>query len=129
MKKIIPILLLTFFVSTPVCASKKSTKPEWSGQDFILMGTYNLVHVIDWGQTRYGINHPNEYSEETNIILGKSPKIQDVDLYFTTTLLLQNTIIYLLPSRYRKLYLPFFIGFESMTVMRNLSLIGVKIQF
>lgn len=145
MRKIISILLVTLFVSVSVHAAEntneidlltpilgeetnsKVTNSDWDTQDKLLLGTYNLLYLIDWGQTRYISDRANK-KKEYNPFLGEHPSIEAVNLYFIQLILLQNAVIYILPEKYRKYYMIFFIGYETGLTTNNYNA-GINIQF
>jgi len=92
----------------------------WSKQEIGLEVAYTVLHVADWGQTRYIAGHPAEPArskpfdgkrvepgtvrpakdgyEEINPILGRHPSKSKVDLYFGANLLAHWIIADLLPN-------------------------------
>jgi hypothetical protein len=71
MSKIIYVLLgvqiLVFLLPTNIFAAD-----EWSTQDKSLEATWQILHFIDWRQTRTIAKNPDKY-REMNPILGEHP--------------------------------------------------------
>ena len=93
----------------------------------IMQGTYLTVHAIDWGQTRHAAEHPDEFNED-NFILGRRPSMGEVNRYMAASAILHTGITKSLPSKYRKTWQMFTIGFEVGVVHQNAQ-IGVKVDF
>ena len=93
----------------------------------VMQGTYLGFHIIDWRQTRYAAEHPDEYGE-TNILMGRHPSTEEVDAYMAASALLHTGITKSLPTKYRKAWQMFTIGFEIGVVHQNAQ-IGVKVDF
>lgn len=88
----------------------------------------NASIVADWGQTRYIANHPQQYHEAFNSILGEHPSIKRVDAWFLGSLAVSNGIMTALPKKYRPYYAGGVASKETYFVVSNNS-IGVKIDF
>ena len=93
----------------------------------VMQGTYLTVHAIDWGQTRYAAEHPGEFQED-NSILGRNPSAGEINRYMAASAILHTGITKSLPSKYRKAWQVFTIGFEVGVVHQNAQ-IGVKVDF
>ncbi len=111
------VALIFFLLSVPAYA--------WTKADTQRQLVYTTLHVIDWGQTRDVVFH--KYPER-NILLGKHPSIQQVDIYFASTLAGHILVSYLLPPKYRKYWQSFWIGAELKTVVNNYS-VGINVHF
>lgn len=130
-------------------ASNAFAFDEWSKTDIALQSVYTVLHVIDWGQTRYLTTQRNisviktngntcyygpcTYSTqvskiETNFILGKFPSKTEVDLYFASTLVLHTAISYILPKPYRTLWQAGTIGLEAYVINNNFN-VGIHGMF
>ena len=88
----------------------------------------NAAIVMDWGQTRYVANHPQQYEEIVNPFLGKHPSVARVNNWFIGSLAVNNGIMVALPKKYRPYYAGVVTAYEVRLVIRNNS-IGVKIDF
>lgn len=120
MKKVILLLCFLLLLNNTVYAS------DWTKADTQRQLVYTALHIIDWGQTRYIVQHDEYY--ETNIFLGKYPSMQEVDAYFAPTLLGHTLVSYLLPPNWRKIWQYVWIGARVKTVVDNYS-IGVRFHF
>lgn len=109
-----------------------SPSHAWTKADTQRQLVYTALHVIDWGQTRYIATHEHIYETklvyETNPILGKRPSIQEVDIYFASTLVGHAVVSYLLPPKYRAGWQMLWIGVELNQVSANYN-IGVNVHF
>ena len=88
--------------------------------------TANATVVIDWAQTNSIATDENHY--ETNPILGEYPSTGDVNRYFITSLVLMNTVGYLLPEKYSDYFYITVATMRTATILRNYQ-IGVRIRF
>ena len=88
----------------------------------------NAAIVMDWGQTRCGATHPQEYREVTNPFLGEYPSVGRVNAWFLGSLAVNNGIMVVLPKKYRPYYAGAVTAYEVRFVIRNNS-IGAKIDF
>lgn len=88
----------------------------------------NLALVADWATTRNMTRRYDEGYYERNIILGKQPSTQKLDLYFITYLVSHYFVTDYFKNENRILYLQMVTAVESAAVANNLS-IGLKIRF
>ena len=79
MKYLLPFLLL---FSTVANAENK----PWTDTEKELFVAHTALVVADWSQTRQIVKHPETYAEQ-NILLGKHPSMDKVDLMFVSTLI------------------------------------------
>lgn len=101
---------------------------EWTSVNTKKEATYIALHVIDWGQTRYIVEHPEKYKEASPVI-GNNPTLGKVDSYFIKSGIIHIGIGYILPQGYwRDLYQNISIGVKAGVVGYNYSL-GVKVSF
>lgn len=101
-------------------------RDRWTLEDTLYQAQYVLLHVIDWGQTRYVAESDEFY--EMNPILGSNPKKDVVDLYFSITLIGHTAVSLMLPEKWRRKWQFFWIGLESFVTANN-SAAGVAISF
>lgn len=87
----------------------------------------NASIIADWGQTRHIANHPQRY-EEVNHFLGKHPSVSEVNRWFVGSLIVNNSIVIVLPRKYRGAYAGVYSAVTIAGVMRNNS-IGIQISF
>ncbi len=118
------LLLLALVVFTPYCAGGRN---KWSTQDKTLEGTYQVLHVLDWGQTRDIAKNPDKYYE-MNPILGKHPSTTEVDIYFITTAILHPIVTHLLPNTWRPWWQGITISVSGVCVVNNFA-VGIKMDF
>lgn len=97
---------------------------------FALWALMNVSIAMDWGQTRYIANHPQEYSEvgPAKVFLGSHPHQDRVDAYFVGSLVLNNGIMLALPKKYRPWYAGVVTVVETHFVISN-NRIGIKFDF
>ena len=94
----------------------------------VLWALMNLAIVADWGQTRYIAQHPQEYYEAFNPVLGAHPSVGKVDAWFIGALAVNNGVMVVLPKKYRPWYAGVVTAVETHFVVRNNSL-GIRIRF
>lgn len=82
------------------------------------------VTLCDWNQTRHAAArqwHVGELPQwENNPILGRSPTVSAVNVYFTSSLIVNAVAWYLMPARWKSVIPGFLIGAESATVIGNM---------
>lgn len=78
--------------------SVTAARADWNKDEVITEIFWQVLHVVDWGQTRYIATHPNEY-REMNPILGDHPSKREVDIYMACGAVLHPIIVGLLPRR------------------------------
>ena len=100
--------------------------PAWTTEDIWLESAWQVLHVADWGQTRY-ISESADYWE-VNPILGRHPSRREVDAFFVLTSVLHWVISDSVGARDRLRWQWISIGVKGGTVWRN-WLIGVRVQF
>lgn len=100
---------------------------EMTKSDVALMSTYSVLHIIDWGQTRY-ISHNGDRYYEMNPILGKHPSTDKVDAYMISTFLGMWALAYVIPEPYKKFFIGSGIVLEGGLAIHNNN-IGIKIDF
>ena len=123
MKKITLIFVFLFFHSIAIAAEDN----RWTGKDTAWQTAYTVLHIADWGQTRYIAKHPERFNER-NAILGDHPSTRKVDAYFATTLVAHTAISYVLPVKYRRVWQAVTIAVEGNAVAHNMK-IGIKFGF
>jgi len=94
----------------------------------VLWALMNLSIVADWGQTRYGAAHPQQFEEISNPVLGAHPSVGKVDAWFIGSLAVNNGIMVALPKKYRPWYAGAVTAYEAHFVVKNNS-IGARIRF
>ncbi len=133
MKKLFMIVLFVFFIPSPSVAADK-----WTKQNIIMEGMYQLLHFIDWSQTRYiakspsssrriidfvdwekkkyVFKYPKPFSE-MNPVIGRHPSVSRVDQYFLITTFLHLAISHYLPENYR-------VAWQGMTIFVSGGMVG-----
>ena len=115
-------LLCGPFISTPVSASD-----PWTSGDVGRESVYQVLHAVDYLQTREIARHPEKYYER-NPILGNHPSEGNVALYFAATSLLHLGVAYALPRGLREPFQYVTILIPAGMVAHNFGL-GIKIQW
>lgn len=113
MKIIISIVLLFSLVG---CTS-------WDKTDLALEGVFFASHAIDWAQTTKIANNPDKWHEH-NPILGKHPKVSEVNLVMGIMAVVQPVIAHILPSPYRRGWI---IGTTAAKVATVINNVGIGI--
>ena len=116
---IICVLLLIAFAS--------SAQAEWTKRQRDLELTYQILHFVDWRQTRHLSGNPDDYYE-VNPIMGRHPSKQTVDAYFAASSLAHVGISAMLPDEIRDYWQMVTIGIKTAVVGWNFS-IGIKMEF
>jgi hypothetical protein len=121
-------IILILFIS---CGGGFAHADEWKKADTYREAVYLVLHVVDWNQTLYISDHPNEYRERNGII-GDHPSRGRVNAYFIATGLLHPAISYGLkkyaPDGWSEAWQWVTIGVEAGTVTNNAS-IGIGFGF
>ena len=138
------IIILMLLLPVNIQAADK-----WSTQDIVFETAYQILHFIDWRQTRYiakspsssrkivdfvdwekkkyVFKYPKAYSEK-NPILGRHPSVFTVDKYFLITAVLHPVVTHYLPKKYRVWWQGITIAISGGFVGYNYS-IGIKMDF
>jgi hypothetical protein len=129
MYKFIFIMIAVIMLSA--CAGNR----VWSKADTAREATYLILHTIDWGQTLYIADHPDEYYEKWNMVLRENPSRSEVNMLFCATMLLHPLISYVLdgeekhgPFSWREWWQYLTIG-ESGACVGNNFRIGIGFGF
>lgn len=100
---------------------------KWSTRDKGLELSYQILHFIDWRQTRYIAKNPEDYYE-MNPVLGKHPSTYKVDAYFIGTAIVHPIITHFLPQKYRPWWQAVTITMSGTCVINN-YFVGIKMDF
>ena len=100
---------------------------KWSKVDYSLAAAALTVDTIDWLQTRYIADHPNKFYE-LNPIIGRHPSTEKVNTYFISTILIGAGIAYVLPSKWRKVWLGSCTAIELGVTAHNFD-VGIGLRF
>jgi hypothetical protein len=115
MKKIAVLLLLS------LCSC------SWTPEEKALQATYTVLHVADWGQTRYIAEHPDEHYEY-NPLIGKHPSKSKVDAYMLASLIGHYAVVSVLPDPYRHWFQVGTLAIKTGLVGHNISA-GIGFEF
>lgn len=125
-RKIILFFFLLMFFPSLVLAEDEWWGKDWTNADTARETAYTVLHIADWGQTRYIAKNPQFY--EQNPLLGEHPSVGRVDTYFISGLIAHTAISYALPPKYRRIWQYIGIVMEGGVVAHNTS-IGVRFGF
>jgi len=100
---------------------------KWTTQDKSLEATWQVLHFIDWRQTRTIAKHPDDYYE-MNPILGKHPSTTEVDIYMISGAILHPIITHYLPKKYRPWWQGITIIMSTTCVVNNF-IVGIGMDF
>ena len=117
------LILLLLLLSSSVYAD------EWTTGDTYRELAFQTLNIIDWGQTRYVAEHPDQfYEKESQQFIGKHPTTGRVDAYMAQSAVLHFIVAYYLPSSWRVPFQYITIGGKLNNTIGNAS-IGVKVSF
>jgi hypothetical protein len=133
MKSIIPIILI--LTSTQVFAFD-----NWNTEEKLFWGFKTVGMYIDYEQTKYISDHPDEYHEKYGVFwLGKHPSKDKVTLVFAGSYIIQTGIVHILPRdadvfgykiKPRRIFQSFSVGVTSFNVGNNFRIgIGFSKMF
>lgn len=89
----------------------------WSKGDIIREVTWQTLHAVDYGQTRYAMKRPTEF-KELNPLLGDHPSEGRLNL-FTLVTGIGHILITDYAGKYRSLFQNITIGFKVVCVANN----------
>ena len=122
--KILKKLFLFFIVFANLSFAET---PAWTQEQQAWGATAGVLMLADWTTTRYGTRHWDEGYYENNLILGKQPSTDRLNLYFLVAI----PAVYLAADAFpehRTLILQIVSGLELAAVGNNLR-IGWKLSF
>lgn len=128
MKVLMFLLIFLFMISIVSAVSAEETENSkiWVKEDTFREITWQIIHVVDWGQTLEIARHPQNYYEK-NPFFGKHPSVGRVNSYMAAGAVAHAVISYVLPPKYRKWWQYSTIVLSGGCVINNFSLgIGVK---
>ena len=112
MKVLVAIVILLSIGSFAWAIEPLSTESKILGLSFL------ALEIVDWGQTHYIADHPEEYTE-SNPILGNHPSRREVNAWFIGSTVVCGTIFFFLPDKYRSIFAAFGFGLEFNAVLNN----------
>ncbi|MFA6972415.1 MAG: hypothetical protein WC208_13600 [Gallionella sp.] len=136
--------------SAPTAPSFVYVDPtRWTTTNTVLEVAFQVLNIIDWGQTRYIALHPrrcysnyattaagNTWSNnctgheesESAWIIGEHPSTETVDTFMILSAILHPLVSYLLPSNCRAAFQYITIGDKLNATVGNAT-IGIKMSF
>ena len=125
------LLFIAFFLAAIFwfgpCLHKAHAFDPWSRQDIALEATWQLLHLIDWGQTLDISAQPTRY-REINPLIGDHPSRARVNAYMGLSTLTHLGITHLLPKSCRPYWQAVTIGITGGLVIHNFN-IGLQVKF
>ena len=116
-------ILLFMGLTLISCAGHKPlTKSQWVGE-----AVWQVIHVVDWGQTLSIADNPNDY-HELNPIIGRHPSRGKVNTYMLASALLHPLVTYAIPTEYRWYWLGSTLALSTACVVNNKA-IGLSLGF
>lgn len=119
--KTILVAILILVLASPVFAG------SWDDKNTSLQIPLTILMVVDYGQTLYIADHPEEYME-TNSAMGPHPSRQEVTEYFALYYLAVTGITWALPAKWSHWYQRGIITMEIYNTVGN-HFIGVGFTF
>lgn len=83
--------------------------------------------TVDWAQTRYIAEHPDQYYEK-NSTLGRHPSLEEVDRYFAVSWAVEQIGARVLPRTWSRIWLASRLWVRVDMVTNNYS-IGIGVKF
>ena len=122
-KYILLVILLTG------CATfDEFNRPDpWTEDQVVLQGVATALGVMDWKQTLYVADHPDEYYE-VNPIIGKHPDRSRVNAYFALVIPARILVTWLIPSEWRKYWLGSNMLISGYMVYNNYK-VGIRVKW
>ena len=128
------LITLTIILIT---ASHSLAFDKWNTEEKIAQGVAIGLTIIDWGQTLYIADHPEQFYEKQNFLMSKHPSRSSVNLYFGLSVIGKTALVHILPRDYnlwgwnikpRRIAQSVYIGISGANVYRNYTL-DIKIGF
>ena len=110
-----------------IAVSQGHAADPWTKGDTIRESTWQVIHALDFMQTRQIARHPETWRER-NPFLGEHPSAEKVMVYFACGAVLHLGIAYLLPKDYREAFQYVTILFSAGVVATNFG-VGLNFQF
>jgi hypothetical protein len=74
----------------------RASAQEWTDGDWVRQGSWEVLHILDWAQTRDVARNPQRFIEN-NPAMGEHPSVKRVDSYMGAWLLIHPAISHALP--------------------------------
>jgi hypothetical protein len=98
----------------------------WRTEDTYREVVFQILNFIDWGQTRYIAEHPEQFYERTSRqYIGEHPTTGKVDAYMAQTAVLHFAIAHYAPPEWRAAFQYITIGDKLNATIGN-AVIGIK---
>ena len=99
---------------------------SWDKADSYREVGWQVIHVVDWGQTLEIARNPNDY-HELNPIMGRHPSVGNVNVYMGLSSVAHVAISVLIPKEYKETWQWITIGLSGACVISNFNIrLGVK---
>lgn len=122
MKTIILAVLL-------LASSSAFARDEWRTSDTYRETAFQTLNVIDWGQTRYISEHPDQfYEKDYSGLIGSSPTSGRINAFMAESAVLHFAVSYFIPHGWRDVFQYITIGGKLNSTINNAS-IGIKVSF
>lgn len=99
----------------------------WNKTDTQREIIWQLIHIVDWGQTVDIAKFPDHY-QEINPLLGKHPSVNDVNRYMVVSSVTHYIISRSLKPKYRKYWQYVTIGITGTLITHNYN-VGLRVNF
>jgi len=110
-----------------LCVPTARAGDDWNQADTVRQVIASGFIVLDWSQTLYIADHPDQFYE-TNSIMGKHPSRATVNVYMLTNLISHHTIARWLSPSSRKWFQYSTIAVEAYWIHHNIQ-IGIGFSF
>ena len=122
--KSITLIIMLMILMLPVAGF---TADDWNKEEISKEVAWMVLHAVDWRQTAYAMDRPDEY-EELNPILGNHPSEGRLNMFMLTTALGHYLITKYIPKEHRSVWQNISIGFKLGTVSSNYY-VGARIKW
>jgi len=117
------------FVFVLLLLSSSAFADEWTTADSYREAAFQTLNVIDWGQTRYIAEHPDQfYEKDYSGLIGSNPTTGRIDAFMAEFAVLHFVASYFLPHGWRDAFQYITIGGKLNSTINNAS-IGIKMSF
>lgn len=118
--KTILLIALIYLMFPQECLS-------WDKADYYREAGWQVLHVVDWGQTLEIARNPDRYWE-MNPIMGKHPSVGNVNFYMGLSSIAHAAVSVLLPEKIRPYWQWISIGVSGACVINNFN-VGLGVKF
>jgi hypothetical protein len=121
------ILIFLFFLMLLTPFSSRAGE-KWDTADKTLFVASTVALAGDWLTTRDMSHRYDEGYYENNVVLGRHPSTQKVDIYFASCAILNYVVTDYLPPKYRKAWLLVNSAVSLAAINNNLG-IGLRFKY